>query len=66
MGELQDGAAATAGALVAGDDTSPATATTGDVKGTYDPSAAMNGDRDMQLIVALPDPSDKGVAQYAG
>ncbi len=63
--ELQDGAAATAGTTVAGVSTA-ATATTGDVRGTYDPNAACDGAKVFDLIVALPDPEYKGVAQYAG
>lgn len=65
IAELEDGAAATAGTVVAGVRTT-ATATTGDVRGTYDPNSAMDGGKVIQLIVAVPDPSDKGVAQYAG
>jgi hypothetical protein len=63
--ELQDGAAATAGTAVAGV-TSKATATTGDVRGTYDPNAAADGDKGFKLVVALADPTFKGVDQYAG
>jgi len=62
--ELQDGAAATAGTAVAGVSTS-ATATTGDVRGTYDPNAAADGAKVFELIVALGDPDYKGVAQYS-
>lgn len=64
--ELQDGAAATAGTVVAGVSTAPATATTGDVRGTYDPNAACDGAKSFQLAVLFGDPSYKGVAQYAG
>lgn len=63
--ELEDGAAATAGTLVAGI-TAAATATTGDVRGTYDANSAADGAKVFELITALPDPSYKGVAQYAG
>lgn len=63
--ELQDGAAATAGTAVAGV-SSAATATTGDVRGTYDPNAAADGAKVFDLIVALGDPEYKGVAQFAG
>jgi len=63
--ELQDGAAATAGTLVAGV-TTAATATTGDVRGTYDPNAAADGAKAFLLFAALPDPGDKGVSQFAG
>ena len=62
--ELQDGAAATAGTVVVGV-SSAATATTGDVRGTYDPNAAADGAKVFELIVALGDPSYKGVAQYS-
>jgi hypothetical protein len=65
--ELQDGAAATAGTLVAGDRTAGgATATTGDVRGTYDPNAACDGDKYFHLVAVLPDPTELGVDQYAG
>lgn len=65
--ELQDGVAATAGTPVAGIRTAGgSTATTGDVRGTYDPSAACDGDKVFQLIVALPDPAYLGIDQYAG
>ncbi|HEY5798478.1 MAG TPA: hypothetical protein VIU82_26035 [Bosea sp. (in: a-proteobacteria)] len=63
--ELQDGAAPTAGTIVAGV-TSTATATTGDTRGTYDPNAAADGSKSFALIAMLPNPSDLGVAQYAG
>lgn len=66
LGEAQDGAAATAGTAVAGDLTVPATATTGDVRGTYDPNAAANGSRVFELVVAVADPTFRGVAQFAG
>jgi hypothetical protein len=65
VAELEDGAAATAGTLVAGVSTA-ATATTGDVRGTYDPNSAADGAKDFQLIALVSDPSYKGVAQYAG
>jgi hypothetical protein len=63
--ELQDGAAASAGTTVAGVSTA-ATATTGDVRGTYDPNAAADGAKVFKLVAALGDPAYKGVAQYAG
>lgn len=66
LGEMQDGAKATAGTVVAGVATVPATATTGDVRGTYDPNAAADGAKVFELICAIDDPSFKGVAQYAG
>ncbi len=61
--ELQDGAAATAGTIVAGV-TTKATATTGDVRGTYDPNAACDGAKAFQLLTFLGDPGFKGVAQF--
>lgn len=63
--EMEDGAAPTAGTLVAGVN-SAATATTGDVRGTYDPNSACNGSRAFSLLAYVEDPSDLGVAQYAG
>lgn len=63
--ELEDGAAPTAGTLVAGDD-AEATATTGDVRGTYDPNSAADGAKVFALVAALPDPTYKGVSQYGG
>jgi len=63
--ELQDGAAPTAGTIVAAD-TTTATATTGDVRGTYAPNATPDGSKSFQLLVAVPDPNDIGIAQYAG
>jgi hypothetical protein len=63
--ELEDNAAATAGTLVAGVQTE-ATATTGDVRGTYDPNSACDGAKSFRLVMALPDPTYKGLDQYAG
>lgn len=65
--ELENGAAATAGtkvaALAVG---TPSTATTADVRGTYDPNSACDGSKGFQLICALPDPAFLGEAQFAG
>lgn len=63
--ELQDGTAPTAGTFVAGVSTAPS-ATTGDVRGTYDPNAACDGSKAFDLIIALPDPSFLGATQYGG
>lgn len=63
--ELQDGVAATAGTLVKGVHAA-ATATTGDVRGTYDPNAACDGAKGFVLGVLLDNPADAGVAQFAG
>lgn len=49
--ELENGAAATAGTIVAGVLTKPTT-TTGDVRGTYDPNSACDGSKAFVLIVA--------------
>ena len=53
------------GTFVAGV-SSAATATTGDVRGTYDPSAACDGSDAYNLLIASEDPKYLGVAQYAG
>ncbi len=53
------------GTFVAAVDTAP-TGTTGDVYGTYDPVAATDGALAFQLLVALSDPADRGVAQFTG
>ena len=63
--ELQDGAAPTAGTLVAGVST-VGTATSGDPRGTYDPNAACDGAKVFDLVAALPDPEYRGLANYAG
>ena len=63
--ELQDGATAAAGAIVAGLPTANASlGNTADVRGTYDPSAACNGVLAFKLIVALEDPAFQGNAQF--
>jgi hypothetical protein len=63
--ELEDGAVASAGTVVAGIRTAGgATATDGDVRGTYDPNSAADGQKVFQLIVALPDPGFVGIDQY--
>lgn len=62
--ELLDGAAATAGTVAAGD-AALATATTGDVRGTYSPNSAPNGTRVYDLFLALNDPDYLGVAQFS-
>lgn len=60
--ELEDGALATAGIVVAADD-AKATTTTGDVRGTYDPNSACNGAKGFVLLCSLPDPAYQGVDQ---
>lgn len=63
--ELQDGASATAGTLVVGV-TVAATATSGDVRGTYDPNAACDGSKCFTLFIVSGDPAYYGSSQYAG
>lgn len=63
--EIQDGAAATAGTTVAGDQSFPS-GTTGDVRGTYVPNSAPDGTKAYSLICALPDPGYLGADQFAG
>lgn len=63
--EIEDNAVATAGTTVGGDETEPS-ATTGDVRGTYDPSSACDGAKVFRLAVALTDPTYLGLAQFAG
>ena len=65
LAELEDGAAPSAGTFVAGVSTA-ATATSGDVRGTYDPNSAADGAAVFDIVIALPDPKYKGVTQYAG
>lgn len=62
--ELQDAARATAGTVVGGVLSAP-TATTGDVRGTYDPNAACDAAKVFRLVCMVPDPSFKGLTQYA-
>lgn len=65
--ELQDDAAATAGTLVGGLSTNTkSTATTADVRGTYDPNAACDGSKSFAIIVAVSDPNFIGNPQYDG
>ena len=63
--EIEDSATATAGTLVAAD-RAKGTATTGDVRGTYDPNSAADGNKGFALVVALSDPTNRGVPQFAG
>ena len=65
--ESQDLAAPTAGTLVPGLSAGTrSTATTADVRGTYDPNAACDGTRAFNLILALEDPAHRGNPQFAG
>lgn len=64
--ESLDGASATSGTLVAGlAITTKPTASNADVRGTYDPNSACDGSRAFNLLVALPDPTFLGSAQFA-
>lgn len=63
--ELEDGAVPTAGTIVAGSNATP-TATTGDVRGTYDPNSACNGTKVFDLVALVQSASYKGRNQYAG
>ena len=63
--ELQDGTTATAGVFVAGISTA-ATATTGDVRGTYVPNSTLNGALHFVLYMAISDPAYTGLTNYAG
>lgn len=65
ISELQDNAKAVAGTVVAGV-TDAATATTGDVRGTYTPNGTPNGTLRFNLVVLARDPSAKGGPQFAG
>lgn len=65
VAEIEDGAAATAGTLVAGV-TATATATTGDVRGTYDPNSACDGSKEFELDILVRAKSFVGVSQYGG
>lgn len=53
------------GTFVAGVQTTP-TATTGDVRGTYDPAEACDNSKAFSLLVYAPDPTYKGVDNYDG
>lgn len=63
--EEQDGAVATAGTFVAGVNTIPS-GTTGDVRGTWTPNATLNGSIGLSLFVLCPDPTYRGLPQFAG
>jgi hypothetical protein len=61
--ELEDGAAAVAGTTVAGSLVAPS-ATSADVRGTYDPNSACDGAKTFELVVALPDAQNLGGPQF--
>lgn len=63
--EIQDGATATAGTVVAGlSIATPASLTSGDVRGTYTPNSAPDGTRAYALVVELPEPNFLGQPQF--
>lgn len=61
--EIQDGANATAGTFVAGV-RSAATATTGDVRGTWAPNGTPNGTINFATVVLVDNPNYLGVTQF--
>lgn len=63
--DTEDDAAVTDGTYVAGVLTKP-TATTGDVRGTYDPNSACDGAKRFSIVFLTDDPAFLGVPQYAG
>lgn len=62
--EMEDGTVRTNGTFVPGVLTTPS-ATTGDVRGTYDPNAACNGALVFRLLIASLQPAFKGRTQYS-
>lgn len=65
--ELESGATATAGTTVGAlASSTPSSATSADIRGTYVPNSTPDGSKGFQLICALPDPAFAGEAQYAG
>lgn len=65
LAEMENGAAATPGTFVAAATLTP-TATTADVRGTYDPNSAADASKVFQLVIASGEPFDLGSDQYAG
>ena len=63
--EFDDGSGVTNGTFVAGDGAA-ATATTGDVRGTYSPNANPNGTKRWQLVATVTSASFTGQPQFAG
>jgi len=63
--DTEDGAAVTDGTYVAGVLTKPS-ATTGDVRGTYDPNSACDGAKNFSVVILSESPGFLGVPQYAG
>jgi hypothetical protein len=63
--EIVAGSVVTNGTYVVGDPAT-ATATTGDVRGTYSPNGTPNGSTLYEALVALRSPEYRGGAQFAG
>lgn len=63
--DTEDGAVVTDGTFVAGVLTKP-TATTGDVRGTYDPNSACDGSKRFSVVMLCDDPTYLGAPQFAG
>lgn len=63
--DTEDDATVTDGTYVAGVLTKP-TATTGDVRGTYDPNSACDGAKRFSIVMLCEDPKFLGVPQFAG
>lgn len=64
--ESVDGVVPTAGVFVAADRTLPATALTGDVRGTWAPNAAPNAARFYEAALLVRSVGYRGAAQFAG
>ena len=62
--ELEDNAVPAVGTFVAGANVRP-TATTGDVRGTYDPASACDGAKVFRLLVSSAEPTYRGAVQYS-
>jgi hypothetical protein len=58
------------GTFLPADDTDPATAVTGDVRGTYDPNGTLDGTAEFTVLIQIADVTSKigayGVAQFSG
>ncbi len=66
LSELQDGEEVeTPGVIIPGDQT-PASAVTGDVRGTYESEVSPDGSKAFGLLVCIPDPGYRGTAQFVG
>lgn len=63
VGELQDGAKATAGTVTVADFTIPS-ATTGDVRGTYTPNSAPDGSKAYELLIYDPEGLNPSLTQF--